>query len=328
MEYLSFKYRNNIYAKASQVNNEIRNMCLLLGIDSPKDTVTYLYAEKFAEEVYNLSDGRIRIQIYTDAQLGTDRQMLRSILQNSNIHFIAQTTAPQAPFMPKLSVFDIPLAYMDINDLRNAIDNKEFYEEISNVYREGGYKLLGIADQLFRHMTSNKEIRSTDDFRGIRIRTIQNRNHEAFWSNLGATVIPLPVSEVYRNLELGLIDAQEKPYEVIAALNLYDVQDYVINTYHLPHLLTLITSDKFYNSLTPTEKAIMDLAAKRATVYAREKADERFEEIKNFLIDKGMTIIDLPYEVKLDLRLKSMPVYERIYQVIGDVELIKSYFGQ
>lgn len=72
----------------------------------------------------------------------------------------------------------------------------------------------------------------------------------------------------------------------------------------------------------------MDLAAKRATVYAREKADERFEEIKNFLIDKGMTIIDLPYEVKLDLRLKSMPVYERIYQVIGDVELIKSYFGQ
>lgn len=351
MHYLDIKYTNNnnlktnkflrkiindkIYAAEGSpiINenmnelNEVRELSLSLGIDSPKDTVTYLYAEKFAEEVYALSDGKIKIDVYTDAKLGTDRQMLNTIKQNGNLHFIVQNTSPQVPFIPKLSVFDMPLIYVNIDDLRNAIDNEVFYEKISNIYTEEVYKLLGIADQLFRHMTSNKEIKNVDDFEGIKIRTIQNRNHEAFWEDLGATVVPLPVSEIYPSLRYGLIDAQENPYENIVALNLYNVQEYLINTYHLPHLATLITSDKFYNSLSPAEKSIIDEAAVNATAYAREKADERFEERKNTLINNGMTIVDLPYETKLDLRTKAVPVYQRIRQTIGDDELINSYFG-
>lgn len=307
--------------------NEVRNMSLALGIDAPKDTVTYLYAEKFAEEVYALSNGKIKIDVYTDAKLGTNRQMFSTIKESDNLHFIVQSTSPQVPFLPRLSLFDMPLIYFNIDDLRKVIDDKAFYEKISNIYTEGGYKLLGIADQLFRHMTSNKNIQNVDDFMGIKIRIIQNRNHEAFWEALGAIVVPLPVSEIYPSLNHRLIDAQENPYENIVGLNLYNVQDYVINTYHLPHLLTLITSDKFYNSLTPAEKTIINEAVVKATAYAREKADERFEDRKNILIENGMTIVDLPYETKLALRAKSMPVYQRIRQIIGDDSLINSYFG-
>lgn len=307
--------------------DEVRTLSLALGIDAPKDTVTYLYAKKFADEVYDLSNGKIKIDVYTDAELGTNRQMFSTIKQSDNLHFIVQSTSPQVPFLPKLSLFDMPFIYFNIDDLRRVIDNKAFYEKISNIYTEGGYKLLGIGVQLFRHMTSNKEIQNIDDFKGLKIRIIQNHNHEAFWKALGATVVPLPVSEIYPSLRFGLIDAQENPYENIVALNLYKVQKYLVNTYHLPHLLTLITSDKFYNSLSLAEKSIINEAAVKATAYAREKADERFEDLKNFLIENGMTIVDLPYETRLALRAKAMPVYQRIRQIIGEDSLINSYFG-
>lgn len=325
------KIKQNIETSKSETDllqNEVRYMTLNLGMDSPIDTVSFLYAEKLAEEVNKLSNGKMKIDIFTDGKLGTDRQMIQRIKQDDgNIHFIVQNTAPQVDFIPNISLFDIPLVYFNITDLRNAIDNEAFYEKISKVYQGSGYKLLGIADQLFRQMTTNKKIQNIDDFEGIKIRTIQNRNHEAFWEALGAIIIPLPVSQIYPSLKRNFIDAQENPYENIVALKLYELQEYVINTYHLPHLVTLITSDKFFNSLTTAEKLILEKAAITATSYARNQADERIENRKQFLIDKGMMLVDLPIETLQALRTASIPVYEKIRNSLNDDELINAYFG-
>nr|WP_312577021.1 TRAP transporter substrate-binding protein [Sedimentibacter sp.] len=303
----------------------IRELSLTLGIDSPTDTLTYLYAKKFAEEVCALSNGKIKIEVFTDATMGADRQMLRTIIQNGYPDFIVQTTAPEVDFVPKLALFDMPMVYTDIEDLRNTIDNDLFFEKISNAYTDSKYKLLGMADIFFRQMTSNKKIQNIKDFQEIKIRTIQNRNHEAFWKFLGATVIPLPAGEIYPSLKFNYINAQENPYDVIVGFNLYEVQDYLINTYHLPHLLPLITSDEFYNSLTPSEKSIIDEAAIRATAYAREKADERYEERKQILIDNGMTIVDLSEEIMKAMRCLSLPLYEDICNKVNDPELVNIY---
>ncbi|MGB4437771.1 MAG: TRAP transporter substrate-binding protein [Sedimentibacter sp.] len=307
--------------------DEIRELTMSLGMVTPKGSPSYLYAEKFAEEVNNLSNGKIKIDINTDGKLGADRQMLQNILNDGNIDLIVQTVAPQAEFMPKLSIFDMPMVYTNTNDLRKVINNTEFYEKISDIYKSGGYKLLGFSDPLFKQLTTNKEIQNIDDFNGIKIRTIQNKNHEEFWKLLGAILVPLPFSEIYTSLRHGFIDSADNPYENIIALKLYEQQKYLINTNHLPHLVNLITSDKYYNSLSAAEKAIIDEAAVNATAYAREKADERFEEEKKILIDNGMTILDLPYETKQAIRSKSIPIYERIRELVDDDELIKLYFG-
>jgi tripartite ATP-independent transporter DctP family solute receptor len=323
-------YKNiQIFQTESELpQDEIRELTMSLGMVTPQGSPSYLYAEKFAEEVNNLSNGKIKVDIYTDAKLGADRQMLQNILGDGNIDLIVQTTPPQVEFMPQLSVFDIPMVYTNTNDLRKVFNDTEFYERISNIYKSGGYKLLGFSDPLFKQLTTNKEIQNIDDFNGIKIRTVQNKNQEKFWKLLGATIVPLPVSEIYTSLRHGFIDSADNPYENIIALKLYEQQKYLINTNHLPHLVNLIMSDKYYNSLSAAEKAVIDEAAVNATAYAREKADERFEEEKKMLVDNGMTILDLPYETKLAMRSKAIPVYERIRELVDDDELIKLYFSK
>jgi len=304
----------------------VRDLSLTLGMDSPKDNLTYLYGKNFADEVYSLSNGKIKIEVFTDSKMGADRQMLKTILLEGYPDFIVQTTAHQVDFVPILSVFDMPMVYNNIEDLRNTIDNDLFYYKISSSYSDAGYKLLGMADLLFRQMTSNKEVQNIDDLKEIKIRTIQNHNHEAFWESLGANVIPLPSSLIYTNLKCGYINSQENPYEVIVGFKLYEVQKYLINTCHLPHLLPLITSNKLYNSLTTAEKKIIDEAAIRATAYAREKAVERFEERKKILIDNGMTIVELPKETIQEMRSVALPLYEKIREMVRDDDLINFYF--
>lgn len=320
-------YKNiQIFRTESELlQDEIRELTMSLGMVTPKGSPSYLYADKFAEEVNNLSNGKIKIDINTDAKLGSDREMLQNILNGGNIDLIVQTTPPQVDFMPKLSVFDIPMVYTNAKDLRKVFNNTEFYEKISDIYKNGGYKLLGFSDPFFRHLTTNKEIQNIDDFNGIKIRTIQNKDHEEFWKLLGATLIPLPFSEIYPSLQFGFIDSADNPYENIIALKLYEQQKYLIRTSHLPHLVNLITSEKYYNSLSAAEKAIIDEAAVNATAYIRENADESFEERRKTLIDKGMIILELPDETKQAMRLRTIPVYDKIRELVNDDDLINLY---
>ena len=52
-------------------------------------TVTQIYAEKFAEEVEELSDGKMKIQVYPNGTIGGDRELLESC-KDGDIPFVIQ----------------------------------------------------------------------------------------------------------------------------------------------------------------------------------------------------------------------------------------------
>ena len=74
-----------------------------LGSSSPEDTVTQIYAEKFADEVERLSDGKMKISVYPNSVLGGDRELLESC-KDGDIPFVVQNTAPQVTFMKDTAV--------------------------------------------------------------------------------------------------------------------------------------------------------------------------------------------------------------------------------
>ena len=226
-------------------DDDVQRYAWPLATASPEDTVTQLFAEKFAEEVDRLSGGKMQIQVYANSTLGGDRDLLESCA-DGDIPFVVQNTAPQVSFMQDLAVFDLPCVFDSLDQCRDKIDDPTFYGLISDVYTDGGYHLLGMADQGFRVMSTNKKVSDFSDFKGQKIRTMENSYHLAFWKSIGASPTPMSFSEVYIGLQQHTIDAQENPYEVIVSNNLYEQQDYIVETNHLPHLISLIVNDEFY----------------------------------------------------------------------------------
>lgn len=312
-------------ANESQTSN-IGEYSWSLGTDSPEDTVTHKYAVKFAEEVKALSGGKINVQVYSNGTLGGDREMLESI-KGGNIQFVVQTTAPQVNFMPKLAVFDIPNAYATIDEVRKAVDNESFIKSINSVYEDAGYHLMAYADQGFRVMSTNKKIESINDFKGQKIRTMENANHIAYWKALGANPTPMAFAEVYIGLQQGTIDAQENPYEVVVSAKFYEQQKYVIKTNHIPHLLSLITSSELYNGLNDAEKAIVDEAAVNAKAYAREQADSRVSDRISIIESNGAEIVEVNAETFKAMQEAVQPVYGSIKEQVGE-ELVNAYLGK
>ena len=266
-----------------------------LATASPEDTVTQIYAVKFAEEVDRLSDGRIKIQVYANSTLGGDRELLESC-KDGDIPFVVQNTAPQVTFMPDLAVFDVPCAFENLDECREVLDDPEFSKLISAVYEKGGYQLLGIADQGFRVMSTNKAVKSIADFKGQKIRTMENPYHLAFWKSIGSNPTPMSFAEVYIGLQQHTIDAQENPYEVIVSNRLYEQQDYVVETNHLPHLITLIMNDEFFKDMPAEDQAILREAAATATEYARQASDDRIADRVKTIEDSGTKILKIDEE--------------------------------
>ena len=266
-----------------------------LATASPEDTVTQIYAEKFAEEVDRLSNGNIKIQVYANSTLGGDRELLESC-KDGDIPFVVQNTAPQVTFMPDLAIFDVPCAFENLDECREVLDDPEFSTLIKSVYEKGGYQLLGVADQGFRIMSTNKPVKGIGDFKGQKIRTMENPFHLAFWKSIGANPTPMSFAEVYIGLQQHTIDAQENPCEVIVSNRLYEQQDYVVETNHLPHLITLIMNDEFFKGMPEENQRILKEAAATATEYARQASDDRIADRVKTIEDSGTQILKIDEE--------------------------------
>lgn len=323
---LSLSLSGCLYGNGKADDGGEQEYAWVLATASPSDTVTGIFAEKFAEEVSERSGGEMKIQVYHNSTLGSDTELFESV-QCGDIPFVVQNTAPEVSYLPRLALFDLPCVFSDLDQLHSVLDNEELLTKINTVYKEGGFRLLAMADQSFRVMTSNREIHSLKDFKGIKIRTMENSYHMAFWSAIGSNPTPMAFSELYVALEQNTVDAQENPYEVICSNKFYEVQDYVIETNHLPHLLALVTNDEFYNNLSEDKRQIIDQASEAARDYAREQAASRAESRIEEIESNGGRVIPVSEELREEMRSASSDLYKEISKIVDDEDLFKVYAG-
>lgn len=155
---------------------------------------------------------------------------------------------------------------------------------------------------------------------------MENSYHMAYWKALGASPTPMTFSEVYIGLQQGTIDAQENPYEVIVSNKLYEQQDYVVETNHLPHLISLIVSEEFFDSLTDEQQQIIKEAADTAKEYAREQSDARIASRMDTIRESGTEIITPSEELYNEIRELCKPIYASIENSVSQ-EIIDAYLG-
>lgn len=282
--------------------------------DSPEDTVTHLMTVKFAELLQEKSKGQFVAQVYPSGQLGSDKELTQSC-QAGDIAFVLQATAPQFNFVPELAVFDIPMLFKDLKVAREALDGFQPY--IGKFYEKAGFKILGYGDQGFREMSSNKNIKQIDDFKGIKIRTMENKYHMAFWRALGANPTPLPFGEVYLSLQQGTIVAQENPLEVLVAAKLYEQQKYAVLTRHILHSITIIMSKQVYDGLTPEDQAVVNAVARETVLYGRAQADARMQNRYDILTSNKTELVEITPELRAIMQERSAPIQKEISDAIG-----------
>ncbi|MGM9606584.1 MAG: TRAP transporter substrate-binding protein [Oscillospiraceae bacterium] len=274
------------------------------------------YNTPFKKIIEETSGGRITVEVYNNATLGTEYEMVEGV-QFGDYQMTFSATAVQANFVPAAAVLDIPFLFDNMEDLREAAFG-DFYDALAKEYEASGYHLLGFGTQGFRQTTSNKPIYTLDDLKGLKIRTMETPYHIATWQALGCNPTPIAFSELYLALQQGTVDAQENPYENIVIAKLYEQQDYVIETNHIALLIGWVMNKDVYDSMSPELQGLVDDAARQVLEKNWDDAAVRNEQSLQTIIDSGTEFITLDPAVLAEFRAATAKTEEMVRENVGN----------
>ncbi len=294
------------------------------GTSLPDSHPQTLGARKFAELVEQKSKGRIKISVYSGAQLGSDQQM-QAALRGGTQEFTAPSTATLANLVKEFGVFGLPFSFANEKQAYAVFDGP-FGQSILAKLAEKDIIGLAYWENGFRHFTNSKRaIVKAEDLGGLKVRTMQNNLYIDLFSGLGANAIPMPVNELFNALETKAVDAQENPYTVVQAQKFYDVQKYLSTTGHAYDAQVLIASKKFWDKLSAADKTLMQDAAREATDFQRQTSREMNAKARAELIKAGMQINDVSDAERQRMREKLQPVIAKHQTAVGE-ETAKAFF--
>lgn len=252
-----------------------------------KDNPIGLAVDKFAEIVGAKSGGKIKVTGYPNATLGNEIQSMASA-QGGILEMSVVSTAGAAGNVKELAVFDLPFIFRNEKEADAVVDG-EVGQSLLKKFPEKNLIGLCYLDYGFRQVTNSKHpIRKLEDFRDLKLRTLQNRVYIDIFKALGATPLPLPYPETYTALETKAIDGQESAYLVTKSSSYQDIQTYLTETRHVYLPAVVLVSKKFWDRLSAAERDLMDFACKEASAYHRTVSRKMEADVVQELVKAGM----------------------------------------
>ena len=274
----------------------------------------HVAAKKFKELVEKRSHGRIKIQIYPNAQLGDERTLLEG-LQMGSVDFAVITSGPISNFAPKFAVVDMPFLFKDAKTAYKVLDGpigKDLLKELEKANLKG----LAFAERGFRNLTNNKRlVYKPTDVKGLKIRVMQNPVYVDTFRALGANAVPMAWGDCLTALQQGTIDGQENPINVIYAFKIYETQKYLALTRHTYAPAVIMMGLNLWKQFSPTDQKLLVQCAQDAADYERAWDNGQESRQLSFIKSKGMIV------TKPDIaafRKAVSPVYDKYRPKFGD----------
>jgi TRAP-type transport system periplasmic protein len=204
--------------------------------------------DAFKETLELSSPKPVEVKHFPASQMGTMLEQLEGTLAG-NINICTDDLGMFENVLPKLKVFSMPYLIKSPEHLRKVFQSDVGKELSDEMIQKKGLRVLGVLPRGFRHLTSNKPIRTPADLKGFKIRV---PNYPAFleiWRTYGASPSPIPWAEVYQALATGVADGEENPVATFYAAKLYEVQKYCTLTGHVPGSHMVVANNKWFISL-------------------------------------------------------------------------------
>lgn len=245
-------------------------------------------ATKFSELVSEKSDGAITVQVFSDGQLGSEAQQIGATKAGLQDFFLNSSTS-MASVAPQLTILDFPGLLRTKQIAYEFLDGKIGQELFAAPLKQG---LRGIMffENGFRQFTNNRgPIKQVDDFKGLKVRVIQNPIYIGMFERLGTHAITLSYTELYQALEAGVVDGQDNPIESAYSAKFQEVQRYLTMTNHVFNPGFVIMNNKLWEGMSDREREIIQAASREAAQYQRDLTT-RLEREHLVEIEKKMEI--------------------------------------
>lgn len=245
---------------------------------------------KMGKDLEEISGGKMKVEIYPNQQLGTERQCLE-LLQIGSLDMTKVSSGVLESFAPKMSVFGVPFLFRDREQLFRVLDG-----DIGKSILQDGekYMLKGLAyyDAGSRSFyTKETPVNKPEDIAGLKIRVMESNTAMNMVIALGGSPTPISWGELYTALQQGVVDGAENNPPSFYLSKHYEVCKYYSLDEHTALPDVLIAGTQFWNRLSDQEKEWLQEAVDRSVPYQRKLWAQSEEEALNEIKKAGVKII-------------------------------------
>ncbi len=282
-------------------------------------------AEKFKELVESYTEGRVKVELYPNGQLGDEQEIVQSLRSGAIEAGIVYTGNAQS-LAPSIGVVMLPYLFKNSEEAWYALD-AVVPGMNERIIKEAGIRNLGFFEKGFRVLTNSKKpVETIDDLKGLKIRVSPSELPIKTFKSWGIDPVPMAWGEVFTALQQGVIDGQENPYTTIPAVKFEEVQKYVTEIHYMLWTGPLLISEKFYSKLPADLQEQVAKAGQDAVTWERAFAAGLKDEAIKKCIDAGMILSGAPNDEEV-WQKNAQSIWPDFYDGVGGKAWVDEALG-
>lgn len=283
--------------------------------DLPIGNWMSLAQEKYAQRVKELSNSRLKIEVYPAGQLYSAKDYPTAV-PGGAVELAQCALAQWTGLVPLITILDLPLFYDGLPHIWRVLDS-EMGEAIKKDLEKTGVKLLFWHQDTSLGFCSKMPLRNLADWQGKRIRAYSEVTSHTIKS-LGAAPSFLGGGEVYMALQRGTVDGAITGVNAMYERKFFEVTKYVTEPGISFAVYGVLMNLKKWNDLTKDQQELMLAAGKEIQAWGRKEVLELDSMFLQKLKNNNMDIYILPKEEKERWRAACKPVYEVVVKKTGE----------
>ena len=167
-------------------------------LNSTEGDNAYDAAVVFKDKVSELTGGKVQVDLYGGASLGSTTEVLEG-MSVGVADIICESVGTLAPFTELANIDAMPYVYSGYDHFMNVWSSDLGEEMKDTIGQAAGFKLLGGAYRGARIVTATKAMETVDDFKGFKLRAPNLDVYVKTWQWMGAD----PMCRAWRNARQG-----------------------------------------------------------------------------------------------------------------------------
>jgi len=244
------------YARSRQSNVTVLKLAHSLDETHPVHHAMVFMQKRLEEK----SEGRIRLEIFPNEQLGSEREMIEQV-QLGCIDMTKTSTSPLESFIPEMGVFSVPYIFRDKIHYWKVLKGP-IGETLKQIGTSKGVRGLCYYDSGSRSFyTKDKPILEPDDLKGMKIRVMESKTAMAMVEALGGKPTPIAWGELYTALQQKVVDGAENNPPSLDTSRHYEIcKHYSLDEHTMVPDIILI-SKLTWEKLSPDDQRLLQEVA-------------------------------------------------------------------
>jgi tripartite ATP-independent transporter DctP family solute receptor len=298
---------------------------LRAGIMVSKDYPFTKGAQFFADKVKERTQGRVKVDVYSDGVLGSEIDMFEQVKRGA-LDFVVTSPGNLAPFFKEMDLLDLPFLFKD-HAHRDAVANgpvgKRYAE---NVEKKGEVVVLGYFGGSVRNMICrSKPINSIEDLQGTKMRVWQSSVVIDTWKALGTVPSVIAYAEVYNALQTGVVECAENESLTFTTAKWAEAAKSVGLTQHSITIRPFLMSARNFAKLAKPDQEALLAAGREAAAYEVKLEVEQDKLAQDLLTSKYGAKVTRPERKPFIER--SEAVRQNFAKSVGAEATLKEIYG-